>query len=307
MQDKDTGYRASRRAAGLLVASSTLFACMAVLTKLVARRIPGSQAALVRFAMGVAAVATGWAAGRIQLRPRRWGWLLTRGLFGGTAVLAYFMCIQRIPVGEATLLNQTQPVYTMLFAWALLGERPPAAALVALPLTLAGVALIVGVRAADLRASTGEIIGVLSAVASGVAVTSVRAARRRLADGPPAESAWTVFFSFTTFGLLVTLPSSLPPLGHWVAPTHGEWALLLGVGATSVAAQVLMTEALQHLGGASAGIISQLTVVLTIGAGAAFLGERLSAGFLAGAALTLAGVALVVLSASPRFVGKLRL
>lgn len=303
MQSKDTTAAALR-----LTLSATLFAAMALLAKLVSRRIPGPEVALIRFAAGVVAVAAGWAAGAVHIRPRRRGWLFARGLFGGTAVLAYFACIERVPVGEATLLNQTQPIYTLLFAWWLLGERPPGVALVALPLTLAGVALIVGVRViTDFHGSTGEVLGVLSAVASGVAVTSVRAARRHLADGPPAETAWSVFASFTTLGLLVTLPSVLPPIGHWIAPTAGEWALLLGVGAASVAAQVVMTEALQHLGGATAGIISQLTVVLTIGAGAAFLGEPLTASFVGGAALTLAGVALAVLSAAPRFVSKLRL
>jgi drug/metabolite transporter (DMT)-like permease len=297
------------RAALRLTLSASLFAVMALLAKLVSRHVPGPQVALIRFAAGVLATGALWGARRIEIRPRRWGWLGARGLFGGVAVLAYFACIERVPVGEATLLNQTQPIYTLLFAWALLGERPPAVALVALPLTLAGVALIVGVRVADLHRGTGEgaILGVLSAVASGVAVTSVRAARRQLADGPPAETAWAVFASFTTLGMLVTLPSVLPPLGRWVAPTAREWAELAGVGATSVAAQVIMSEALQHLGGASAGIISQLTVVLTIAAGALFLAEPLSATFLAGAALTLSGVALAVLAASPRFVSKMRL
>jgi drug/metabolite transporter (DMT)-like permease len=298
---------AATRAALRLMLSAALFAAMALMAKLVSHHVPGSEVALIRFGAGVLAVAVGWGVGRIVIRPRRWAWLLARGLFGGTAVLAYFACIQRVPVGEATLLNQTQPVYTMLFAWALLGERPPVAALLALPLTLTGVALIVGVRIADLQGGSGELLGVLSAVASGVAVTSVRAARRQLADGPPAETAWSVFASFTTLGLLVTLPSVLPPFGQWTPPTGREWALLLGVGATSVAAQVIMSEALQHLGGASAGIISQLTVVLTIGAGVAFLGEPLTASFGAGAALTLSGVALAVLSASPRFVSMLRL
>jgi len=280
--------------------SSTLFAVMALLAKLVARRIPGPEVALVRFATGVAATAVLWAARRIEIRPRRWGWLAARGLFGGTAVLAYFAAIQRVPVGEATLLNQTQPVYTLLFAWILIGERPPAAALLALPLTLIGIVLVVGVRPGDLAAGdlTGAVFGVLSAVASGVAVTSVRAARRHTQGGPPAETAWSVFASFTGLGLLVTLPSVLPPFGTWVTPNGPEWALLLGVGACSVAAQVIMSEALQHLGGASAGIISQLTAVLTIAAGAAFLGEPLTARFGLGAILALGGVALAVISAS---------
>ena len=85
------------------------------------------------------------------IRPRRWGWLMARGFFGGISVLCYFACIERVPVGVASLLNQTQPIYTMLFAWLLIDERPSRAALVALPLTLAGVALIIGVDLRDLR------------------------------------------------------------------------------------------------------------------------------------------------------------
>jgi drug/metabolite transporter (DMT)-like permease len=297
----------ARPAALRLVLSSALFAMMALLAKVVSRHIPGPQAASVRFATGVVATGVLWSAGRIHIRPRRWGWLVARGVFGGTAVLCYFSSMQRISVGEATLLNYTQPIFTMLCAWMLLGERPPRTALAALPLTLLGIILIVGIRIRDLHASVGQLLGLSSAVLSGVAVTSIRAARRETADGQPAETAWSVFFSFTALGLLVTLPTVLPPFGHWVTPTAGEWGLLLGVGASSVVAQVIMTEALQHVRVGTAGIISQLTAVFAIGAGAALLGDAVSPGFLAGAALTLGGVALVVLGASPRFLSKLRL
>jgi drug/metabolite transporter (DMT)-like permease len=290
----------ARTAALRLVASSTLFAIMAVLAKIVSRHIPGPQAAFVRFATGVVATLAAWASGRIDLRPRRWGWLFARGLFGGTAVVCYFSAMQRIAVGEATLLNYTQPVFTMLGAWVLLGERPPRRALFALPLTLVGVTLIVGLKPGDLAAQAGygPLLGLSSAVLSGVAVTSIRAARRVMPDGPPPETAWSVFFSFTGIGLLVTLPAVLPPIGHWVTPSAAEWALLLGVGITSVLAQLLMSEALQHLRVGAAGVITQLTAVLTIGAGAYLLGDRLSPGFLSGALLTLGGVALVVLGPS---------
>jgi drug/metabolite transporter (DMT)-like permease len=292
----------ARRAAGRLVLSSSLFAVMAVLAKVIARRIPGAEVAFVRFAAGVVVTVGLWAAGRVDIQPRRWRWLAARGFFGGTAVLAYFACIQLVPVGEATLLNQTQPVYTLLFAWALLGERPRRALLVALPLTLLGTALVVDLRHGAVpgraagNAAWGAALGVISAVASGVAVTSVRAARRRLDDGPPPETAWSVFFSFTTLGLVVTLPTVLPPLGSWVAPSPREWALLAGMGAAGVGGQVVMSEALQHLGGASAGVISQLAAVLTVAAGALLLGEPLTSSFVAGAVLTLAGVAVAVLA-----------
>jgi len=296
----------ARRAAMGLVVSSTLFSIMAVLAKVASRRIPGTEAAFVRFATGVAVTGALWAAGRAELRPRRWGWLVARGLFGGTAVVAYFSALQRVSVGEATLLNYTQPVFTVLGAWALLGERPPRRTLFALPLTLVGVTFIVGLRPADLRVEAGPLLGLLSAMLSGVAVTSIRAARRHVPDGPPPETAWSVFFSFTALGLVVTLPAVLPPFGRWVAPTAREWGLLLGVGMSSVLAQLFLTHSLQHLRVGIAGIITQLTAVLTIGAGAVFLGDRLSPTFLGGAALTLGGVALVALGSPVRFLGRLR-
>jgi drug/metabolite transporter (DMT)-like permease len=304
--------REARGAALRLVLSSSLFAIMAVMAKIASRSVPATEAAFVRFATGVVVTGVMWAAGRADLRPRRWGWLFARGFFGGTAVIAYFSAMQRISVGEATLLNYTQPVFTMLGAWLLLAERPPRRALFALPLTLVGVALIVGIRPADFRSSNGDnvgpLFGLLSAMLSGVAVTSIRAARRHVPGGPPAETAWSVFFSFTALGLVVSLPAVLPPFGRWVTPPSlGVWALLLGVGISSVLAQLLMTEALLHLRVATAGIITQLTAVFTISAGAIFLGDRLSPTFLTGALITLAGVAMVVgVGSAPRLLPRRR-
>src|SRR4051794_9680458 len=117
---------------------------MAVSARSIAGRVPGAQIALVRFAVGILAVAGARALGHADLRPRRWGWLVARGLFGGLAVVSYFGCIQHVGVGVATLLNYTAPVWSLLFSWALLGERPRRNAVAALVLTLAGVVLVAG-------------------------------------------------------------------------------------------------------------------------------------------------------------------
>jgi drug/metabolite transporter (DMT)-like permease len=280
---------------------------MAAGTKLATRRLPGAEVALVRFLTGVVVTAAAVGIGVARIRPSRWGWLVARGFFGGVAVVTYFASIQAVPVGVATLLNQTQPIYTMLFSWALLGERPRRAALGALALALAGVTVIVVARnhaspnhvTFAWRGSRGELLGVISAVTSGVAVTSIRAARRDLGDGRASESAWSVFFSFSLIGALVSLPGVLPPLGAWTPPAAADWALLAAVGLVSTAAQVIMSASLRHLTGVQSGIIAQLTVPITVVFGIAFLGETLSAGFLLGAALTVAGVLLTILRASP--------
>jgi len=298
----------STRAALALCLSSLLCAVMAIAAKLVAPRIPGPQTALVRFTLGIAVTALAFATGWAVIRPRRWGWLLARGFFGGVAVICYFACIERVPVGVATLLNQTQPIYTMLFSWALLAERPRRTALGALALALAGVTVIVnaGLRGQvapavlGVAGARGEIMGVLSAITSGVAVTSIRAARRERADGTPVETAWSVFFSFSLVGALVTLPAVLPPFGRFVPPTASEWTVLAAIGLVSACAQVIMSASLRHLTGVQSGIIAQLTVPITVLLGIAFLGEHLSSKFLLGGTLTVGGVLLAILTAAPR-------
>ena len=299
---------AARQAALTLVVSSTLFAVMAAGTKLATRRLPGAEVALARFVVGIIVTGVAVAAGAVQIRPSRWGWLAARGLFGGIAVVSYFAAIEAVPVGVATLLNQTQPVFTMLFSWALLGERPRRSAFAALVLALAGVTVIVAVgtpaeaatASFTLRASRGALLGVFSAITSGVAVTSIRAARRERSDGTPSETAWSVFFSFSLVGALVSLPAVVGPYGHLVRPTTGEWALLAGVGLVSTAAQVIMSETLRHLTGVQSGIIAQLTVPITVVLGVTLLAERLTAGFMVGATLTVAGVLLAISRAAPR-------
>jgi drug/metabolite transporter (DMT)-like permease len=101
-------------------------------------------------------------------------------------------------------------------------------------------------------------------------------------------------------GAVVSLPAVLPPFGHFVAPTPDEWALMIGVGLVSTAAQVIMSATLRHLTGVQSGVIAQLTVPITVVLGLAFLGEHLTAGFLVGATLTVAGVLLAIATAAPR-------
>ena len=286
----------TRQAVATLVVSALLFGFMAVAARVGARHIPGPEMAMFRFLLGVLTVALAVLAGRARLRPRRWGWLLVRGIFGGTAVFLYFLCIEHVGAGLATLLNYTAPVWTMLFGWWLLAERPRPTAAVALALTLLGVTCVVSGSLRAVHHGIWAVAGVCSAMCSGMAITSIRAVRRRGTDG--AESSWTVFASFTAFGLLVTLPGVFGPLGRWVTPAPFDWGVLFAVGVLSVGAQLLMTRALEHVPGATMGIIHQLAVVVALLCGVLFLGERLNGWSLVGTLLTFSGVAWTVLTTS---------
>jgi len=187
-------------------------------------------------------------------------------------------------------------VWSSLFGWILLKERPRRHAIPALLLTLAGVVLIVDSGASGRAVSVWDLLGELSAVSAGMAVTAIRAARRIGDDGTPAESHWSVFASFTTLGVLATLPPVVPPFGHWIAPTAREWLLLLCMAATSVWAQLIMTRALKHVTATAMGIIHQVTVVLTVLGGILFFGETMTIRSAVGSAITVVGVLWVVYS-----------
>jgi drug/metabolite transporter (DMT)-like permease len=267
----------------LLVFSSLTFGVMAYTTKQATRRLDGAQVASIRFAIGLAVTAL-WAALRgMSLRPVRVLPLFLRGFFGGIAVLLYFLSIAALPVGTATLLNYTAPVFTAIFAGTFLHERLPRGSYAAMAIAGAGVVLVVRGQGEVLRgAYTWQAIALGSAIASGAAVTAIRLARR-------TDNAWVVFGWFCLVGLLCTTPLAI---ARWKAPTLSECWLLLMVGALSVIAQVLMTHALGAVEAATGGIIAQITVITALSLGYFFDDEPIARLSLAGAALTILGVSL---------------
>ena len=268
-----------------MVLSSALFAVMALAAKLASAGLPGSQVALFRFAIMLLPVLLLPGMARKALTFQRLDILFYRGFFGGIAVLLYFLAIEHVPVGIATLLNYSSPIFSVAFAALFLGERADRRLLPPLVAALVGMVLVAGGGATEgLRFGIWEAAGLASSVLSGAAVTAIRAARR-------TEGSWAIYSSLTLFGLLATAPFGL---SRFKPPTSTEWLLLAAVGLTSVAAQLLMTYAYRWVTNLQAGVINQLTVVLSMALGVLLLGDRLTPLQVAGSLLTLGGVVGVV-------------
>lgn len=280
----------------LTALSAVLFALMAFAAKLAAARLPGDQIAFLRFAVMLLPLVAVPRLAKQAFEFRRLDLLLYRGVFGGLAVLFYFLTIAHIPVGLATLFNYSSPIWSVAFAALFLGERidprfvvPLAAALIGMVFAATGDAGFAELTHLGLW----ELTGIASSVLSGAALAAVRAARR-------TEGAWAIYGSFSFFGLLATAPFAL---SGFLRPTATEWLLLLIVGASAVAAQLLMTYAYRWVTNVQAGAISQLTVVGAMLLGVVFLGDRLTGLQIAGSALTLTGVVGTIwLQATPRAV-----
>jgi drug/metabolite transporter (DMT)-like permease len=278
----------------MLLGSSTLFGVMAFTAKLASDGIPGSQVAMIRFVISLIPFLVFPRAAREAMRFQRLDLLFYRGFFGGVAVLFYFVAISHIPVGVATLLNYTAPIFSGFFAAMFLGERVRFAVFAPLLIAFTGVFLVVRSHAAPgelIGFGRWELLGLSSAMLSGAAVTAIRSARK-------TEGSWAIFGSFALFGLLATAPFGI---AQWRTPTAKGWILLLIMGAVSIAAQLLMTHALKWIDTVSSGVISQFAVVVSMGLGALFIGEGVNALTIAGSALTIGGVIVIMaITSRPR-------
>lgn len=292
----EAGDRTAPRHPLLLVAlAAVCFATMGISTKLASADLSGAQISLARFVMALLPLLLIPALRRRAMSFQRWDLLLYRGIFGGCAALMYFLAIEHIPVGLATLLNFTLPVFSVIFAAYFLREGFDRRLLLPVAVVLSGVALAAGADAPTLdRLSFGpwEAAALGSAVLGGAAVTAIRAARR-------TENSWSIYGSFCVFGLLAAAPFSLQrPLAPLPALT---WLWLGLVGASSIAAQLLITYAYRWVTNLQAGIVLQLNVVISLFVGLVALDERLTAPQMLGCAVTLGGViGVIVLQAPPR-------
>jgi drug/metabolite transporter (DMT)-like permease len=267
----------------MTTASAALFGVMALAAKLAAARLPGTEIAFMRFAVMLVPLLAVPRLARRALDFERADLLIYRGVFGGTAVLLYFLAIAHIPVGIATLLNYTSPVYSIAFAALFLGEHVDRRLLLPLAAALVGMVLAAGgghTSGPLLQLGRWELVGIASSVLSGAAFAAIRAARR-------TEGSWSIYGSFSLCGLLATAPFAWRSFER---PTPREWFLLVAVGVCSLLAQLLMTWAFRWVTNLQAGVISQLTVVLSILLGAVVLGDRLTLVQSVGSVLTLAGV-----------------
>src|SRR5260370_25661838 len=155
------------RALITMVIAATAFGAMAFAAKVASARIPGTEVALIRMAIGLLPCIVVPRYRRAALTFQRLDLILYRGFFGGVAVMLYFLAIEHATAGIATLLNYTAPIWSGMFSMLFIDERVSARVLIPLPIALAGIVMVV--RGASFGFGVWEIAGLCSAVASGAA------------------------------------------------------------------------------------------------------------------------------------------
>ena len=274
------------RGVAFMLLSVAGYSVMSVCVKAVSGEIPTMQIVFVRSAgMGVLTFALIRRAGVSLLGVARWT-LAGRAVAGATALSFYYFGLSRLPLGDATTVFYTSPVWTALAAALLLGERLRPVVLGGAALSLAGVALVsrpsfLGGDMLDplgLAAVTGA--SLLSALAY-VAVRTLRA----------TDHAYTIVFYLCVAGAVGALPFALS--GAWVWPSARAWWLLAGLGVGTQIAQIALTRGLHLLEAGRATAIGYVQVVLAFAWGVVLFGEAPSALAVCGAVLIVASTVAV--------------
>ena len=170
-----------------------------------------------------------------RLRTRRPGLHVRRALLGTGSMALTFWVVQLMPLAEATVLSFTTPVFAVILAVMLLGERVGRWRLGALVLGLAGVVMIAGPDQGHVT-PLGLAVGLGAAV--GVALVSIQV--RQMAG---TEEPITVVFWFSAAGAV-----ALSPVLLVYATSHSaqQWLCLLGIGSFGLVGQLLMTASLRY-------------------------------------------------------------
>jgi drug/metabolite transporter (DMT)-like permease len=280
--------------AALAVAGALTIAFSAILVKLA--RVAPETSAFFRCAYAVPVLAgLAWRE-RARLGPRpRGAWRLTAlaGVFFAADLIFWHHAIADVGAGLGTVLANMQVVVVAYAAWAVLGERPSARVVAAVPVVLTGVVLISGVLeqgAYGAHPGRGVLFGVLTSLAYAGFLLLLRQA-----NAGPRRPAGPLFDA-TLVAAVVCLGvgEALGTLD--LAPGARATAWLVTLALTSqVLGWLLISASLPLLPAALASVLLFVQPAGSVLLGIVLLGERPSALQLAGVGVVLAGIGVATL------------
>jgi drug/metabolite transporter (DMT)-like permease len=265
-----------------MAASAFGFSCMALLVKLASVRLPTGE---IVFARALITLVLSYAmVRRAGLSP--WGndrtALALRGVLGFGGMTGYYIALARLPLADATTIQNAIPVVTALLAWWLLGERVGWLTSLAIACGVGGVVLVAHPSGAGLD-PTGVLAALAAVVCSSFAYVTVRKLSR-------TEHPLVIVFYFP----LVAAPLVLPwALASFVVPEPIDWLLLAAIGASTQLGQVCLTRGLGLERAGRAASVGYLQVALAMIWQIVVFGQLPTRWTVGGASLILGGTLVV--------------
>lgn len=277
---------------GLKITAILLFTCMSAIIKSLADEVPAGESVFFRsfFAIPVILI---WLAQRGKLKsglktqnPMGHVW---RGLFGTTAMGLTFTGLGLLPLPEVTAIGFATPIFTVILAAVLLGEKIRLIRVSAVAIGLVGVMIILWPRFTSIGTmEQTATIGALLILMATMVRSLVQIHIRQLVQNE--DTAAIVFYFSCTASLLAlcTLPFG------WVIPDLQTFGLLVLAGLIGGVAQILITSAYRFGSASMLAPYDYTSMLFAILLGYVFFAELPTMMTLAGAALVISAGALVI-------------
>ena len=222
----------SLRGAVWMLFAAAMFACMGGFIRHLSSDLHPLVTAFFRSVFGMILMLPFMARLGFQiLRTRRHGMFLLRGMVSALGQAFYFSAIAFLPMADAVSLTFTAPLFGVVLAVALLGEKFRLPRWIATLVGFAGVLIV-------LRPGFGDVTLVtLTPLAAALSMSFIWVFVKMLARTEPTERI--VFYM-----MAYAIPASLvPALLFWSTPAleHVPW--LIGLAAVANLGQVAMTNA----------------------------------------------------------------
>ncbi len=155
-----------------------------------------------------------------------------RSGFGWAGVTLMFAAAAFIPLSDATAISFLNPVFGMMLAIPLLGEKVGPVRWCAAAIGLCGAAIL-------MRPGSGAIApGALLALGAALCLGAELIFIKRLAG---REGPWQILLINNAIGLSI---ATLAVIWVWAAPTPAQWAALIGLGLLMALAQACFVNAM---------------------------------------------------------------
>jgi drug/metabolite transporter (DMT)-like permease len=265
---------------------------MAACIKATAENVPPGERVFFRslFAIPVILIWLWWigdlAHGLKTERPLSHLW---RGMFGSSAMGMRFTALGLLPLIEVTAIGYAGPLFTVIAAAVLLGEKVRGVRITAVSVGLLGVLIILWPRLSVLdQGGTWEAIGAGLVLLSALFVALAHVFIRKLTA---TEHTGAITFYFAVMSASLALLTA--PFG-WVWPQPWEWGLLIAAGVLGGVAQVILTSSYRYAPASVVAPFEYVSMLIALGVGYAIFAEVPTASMLFGAALVVAAGLVVI-------------
>jgi drug/metabolite transporter (DMT)-like permease len=291
MPDFTTTEQQPGRAVALKVTAIFIFTVMTAMIKYATQSVPPGEAVFFRSAFAIPVITT-WLAMRGQLRtglvPKSLKSHVWRGLIGTTAMGLSFAGLALLPLPEVTAIGYATPIFTVVLAALMLGERIRLIRITAVLTGLFGVMIVMYPRLSVGDLTSAATLGALMVLGSAILRALVQIHIRQMVQ---TEHTAAIVFWFSVTATLVSLLTL--PFG-WVWPSPTALACMIGAGFLGGIAQIMVTTAYRYGAASMLAPFDYSSMIFAVILGWLIFDELPTLTMLIGAGLVIAGGTLII-------------